>query len=413
MLIDLNMYFILSEKIKQIKSNYLSIYQYVACFCLFIFIFNKVLAFTHIEINILRHLAKNLCYLLAIANIIIFIKEKNYLVVILSLLFIVVGVLNKKYTQQSDVLLYSILVLSFSKLNFRAALQVFIFTVGILLISIMLFSLLDLSDDEFFGLRNGKLRYAFGFRHSNFLGGMIFFFTMTLWVSIKDKLINNILFIMLFVMEYLFIDYYVDSRTAQVMSIIVSLVIVIYGIFTVFSIKINNLFLIKCIKFFAVYYILVIAAIHIFIVYLYLPNNELFVALDKLFSTRISLQNNALQNFSLSLFGDISYSTLSDEDPFYIGSISARSYNLLDSFYLYVLYRWGLFSLIIFLISTIIVSWQALKQRQFKIIIALFCFSIYAINENYYFMICYNIFIYLCFSNISLGDKKLCQKSQC
>ena len=403
----------IATTLNNIQTKYLTIYQFLACFCLFIIIFNKVFAFAHIDVNILRHLAKNLCYLFVALNLIVFIKEKNFLVIILSLLFLIVGVLNKKYSLQTDVLQYSILVIAFSKLNFNLAIKTFLLTVGILIVSIMFYSLLDLSNNQFFGVRDGVLRQAFGFRHSNFLGGMIFFFTMTLWTYTKDKLLNNVLCIALLIAEYLFIEHYIDSRTAQVMCLLASLMIVGYIILKSKQFNLSSSLLTKTASILAVNFILIFAIVHIFVVYLYSPNSELFVALDDLFSSRISLQNNALQNFNISMFGNFAYARLVDTDPLFLNTVSSRSYNLLDSFYFYVLYRWGLMSLLVFLISTVLISWKALKQGQYKILIALICFSIYAINENFYFMICYNIFIYMCFSDLSSGEKISCQKSQC
>ena len=403
----------IATTLNNIQTKYLTIYQFLACFCLFIIIFNKVFAFAHIDINILRHLAKNLCYLFVALNLIVFIKEKNFLVIILSLLFLIVGVLNKKYSLQTDVLQYSILVIAFSKLNFNLAIKTFLLTVGLLIVSIMFYSLLDLSNNQFFGVRDGVLRQAFGFRHSNFLGGMIFFFTMTLWTYTKDKLLNNVLCIALLIAEYLFIEHYIDSRTAQVMCLLASLMIVGYIILKSKQFNLSSTLLPKTASILAVNFILIFAVVHIFVVYLYSPNSELFVALDDLFSSRISLQNNALQNFKISMFGDFAYARLVDTDPLFLNTVSSRSYNLLDSFYFYVLYRWGLMSLLVFLISTVLISWKALKHGQYKILIALICFSIYAINENFYFMICYNIFIYMCFSDLSSGEKISCQKSQC
>ena len=121
----------IATTLNNIQTKYLTINQFLACFCLFIIIFNKVFAFTQIDVNILRHLAKNLCYLFVALNLIVFIKEKNFLIVILSVLFLIVGVLNKKYSQQADVLQYSILVIAFSKLNFKLAIKTFLLTVGI------------------------------------------------------------------------------------------------------------------------------------------------------------------------------------------------------------------------------------------------------------------------------------------
>ena len=149
----------------------------------------------------------------------------------------------------------------------------------------MFYSLLDLSNNQFFGLRDGVLRQAFGFRDSNFLGGMIFFFTMTLWTYTKDKIINNVLCIALLIAEYLFIEHYVDSRTAQVMCLLASLMIIGYIIITSKKGTISSTLLAKTASVVAVNFILIFAAVHIFIVYLYSPNSELFVALDDLFSS--------------------------------------------------------------------------------------------------------------------------------
>ena len=146
-----------------ILNKYLAIYQYIASFCLFVFITNKVFALTYLDYNILKHLAKNLCYLFAIFNLLIFIKEKKIYVVTLSFLFLLIGFFNKKYSQQTDVLVYTILVIAFAKLKINLALKTYLFTVGLLLTTIILFSILDLSEDHFLGIREGVIRQALGF----------------------------------------------------------------------------------------------------------------------------------------------------------------------------------------------------------------------------------------------------------
>ena len=400
--------------LNNIQNKYLAIYQYIACFCLFVFITNKVFALTYLDYNILRHLAKNLCYLFAIFNLLIFIKEKKIYIDSLSFLFLIIGFFNKKYTQQTDVLVYTILVIAFAKMKVNLALKTYLFTVGFLLISIILFSILDLSEDHFFGIREGVIRQAFGFKHANYLGGLIFFYTMILWTSLNDKIFNNLLCIALFVGEYLFIEHYIDSRSAQTMCIIAIITVLLYSAYPLYSDKFNNKILRTITKFITVNFILFSASINIFVVYIYSLNCEFGNYLNELLSTRLSLQNNALNNFNVSLFGDFLYARIADVDPFSLGSVSAVKYNYLDSFYFYVLYRWGLCSLLVFLISTLLIALNSFKAHQYKINIALICFSIYAISESFYFMLCYNIFIYLCFTNFTKSkDKQLSKIPNC
>ena len=106
-------------------SNYYKfVYQLICLFCLSVLVTNKLLSLTFLEISLLNHFARTLCYIFAFINLCLFLKEKNYKVSLIFMLFAVIGLLCKKSSSSSELLQFSLLVLAFSRLKFEKALQV-------------------------------------------------------------------------------------------------------------------------------------------------------------------------------------------------------------------------------------------------------------------------------------------------
>ena len=374
---------------------YNSAYQFLCFGCIVVLVFNKVFSTSFLDASLLRHFVRTICYVLAVANLVVFIKEKNYKICLIFLSCLLVGILCKKFSSSNELLQFAIFTFAFSKVNFRKAVFIFVLTVSVSILIIMASSCLDLLDENLSFFRDDKVRNAFGFRHPNFLGGLIFFLIMTVWTYCKKNLKNDLLFILTLIIASCFIGTFVDSRTAQYMCIFASIIIAC-------SIVLNKLiknelfFSSSLVKWLLRSSFLVIALISFDLGYLYSKESPFFVFLDELLSGRLHLVNNAIMNFSITPFGQVL--KLSDLDPFGVTSASSVSYQHLDSLYMAVLYNWGFVSLLVYALIYDMLMKKAIYNHDKKLIVTLICFAIYGISEHFFYLICFDIFIYLVFA---------------
>ena len=108
-----------------------SSYQVLCLSCIFILVFNEVFSVSFLDVSIIKHFARNLCYLFAAINLILFIKEKNYFITYFALASLFIGIMCKNFSTSNEILQFSLLLLAFSKVNFNKAVFVFIITVGV------------------------------------------------------------------------------------------------------------------------------------------------------------------------------------------------------------------------------------------------------------------------------------------
>lgn len=373
-------------------SNYYKfVYQLICLFCLSVLVTNKLLSLTFLEISLLNHFARTLCYIFAFINLCLFLKEKNYKISLIFMLFAVIGLLCKKSSSSSELLQFSLLVFAFSRLKFEKALQVFICTIAVLMITVITSSLLELLDKTNYTFRNGEIRNAFGFTHPNVLGCVLFFLIMSSWAYVKDSFTNNIKIIILLLLTSFFIKYAIDSRTSQYMCLFASFLILISILVSkknFFSSNIvNSLYKIAFILVFLLNFLLA---------YFYNSESSFFEYLNNSLSNRLYLYNNAINNLSFTWFGQ--KLVLYDLDPFSLTSASSAKYQVIDSFYLAFLYNKGLFSIVVYGICYYLLIKKSIEIQNPKIVVVMFCFAIYGITEQYFYLICTNIFIYLVFA---------------
>lgn len=374
---------------------YSSAYQFLCLGCIFVLVFNKVFSTSFLDVSLLRHFVRTICYVLAAVNLVVFIKEKNYKICLIFLSCLFVGFLCKQFSSSNQILYFCLFTFAFAKVNYRKAVFVFIITVSICILTIVTTSCLELLNAYSFRFRDGELRNAFGFRHPNALGGIVFFLIMTIWTYSKNCLKNDLLFILILIIASCFIGTFVDSRTAQYMCIFASIIITS-------TIALNKLlqkelfFSSSLVKWLLRSSFLVIALITFELGYLYSNDSQIFVFINDLLSGRLSLSKNAIINFSITPFGQVL--KLSDLDSIGIEYSASVSYQVLDSFYMSVIFNYGIVGLLIYCFMYDLIMKKAIINRDKKLIITLFCFAIYGISESFVGVICFNIFLYLSLS---------------
>ena len=376
-----------------------SSYQVLCLSCIFILVFNEVFSVSFLDVSIIKHFARNLCYLFAAINLILFIKEKNYFITYFALASLFIGIMCKNFSTSNEILQFSLLLLAFSKVNFNKAVFVFIITVGVCTLVIATCASFQLIDENIYSLRDENIRNAFGFRHPNCIGAIIFFLIMSIWVYLKDTIKNNVIILITLLLASCIIVEFIDSRTPLYLSLAASLIIAFlvlakkFGIigrfFSILAYNVVSKWLLRST-------FILLCVIAFLLGYFYTQDSEIFVYFNDLSSGRLALSHNAIMNLPITLFGqDLN---LSDLDTFGISSAHSVSYQHLDSFYLSVLYYPGILSLFVYILAYDVIMKKAVLIRDKKLIVTMFLFALYGISESVFNKICFDIFIFLAFA---------------
>lgn len=321
--------------------------------------------------------------------------QKNLKNIALSV--ILVGVAYQVYVATYDMrfLSYTLLCIAIANLNFKACLTTFVCLMVFLLTSAVLANLLEINTRVFVGFRNDGFRYSFGFFHPNIFGAYIFCTAITLWTMFKDK-ISHLVFIVVFSILWLFLYKFVDCRTAQICFVVAIVLLVFAYVYDCLPKELLKIF--KRYAFIAlIVSILVVAIVAVVLSLSYDPQNEYWYKLNKWFSSRLALNHNALLKHGISLFGNKVNET--DWDPSGFDATVSTLYEAIDCYYVYVLVRWGILSLICLTITNMLVAVRELQIGKYRGAISLFVLSLYGVMESTLFSVCYNIFIYLIFIN--------------
>ena len=290
---------------------------------------------------------------------------------------------------------------SLCKPHFILRVALFSLFISVLLVFSLYFS--ELTDKEIYVLRDGSVRNAFGFGHPNGTGSFILALSLLFWCSFKGRL-SNLVSIVIFLLAYLLISSYIDSRTSEILCIASAGFALIYV--AVISIPHDNIK--RCLLIISKY--ICISGLSIFSIgyllfcYFYNPEIDIYRELNDLLSARIQLTHDGLIKFGISLWGSIVQ--FADINPTGFDSVNAVSYNYLDSLYVYIPVCHGIFALILLNIAYIIVVRKAFKAGYHRIGITLFILSVYSISESYFIQIAANIFICLLLTSFEEEKKK-------
>lgn len=377
---------------KQLTS--LCIFMLYISFC--IIILNKTFSFTHVNIKLLNHFATNICYVACLTKLLLLLKQKKFLYLFFLFSILLLSVIVMKESKSKDIFYIIILSIAFSFLNFKIAIYSYIFVVGLILSAIITYFILEFSTDSSFIFRDGDIRNTFGFIHPNGLGGITCFLVLSIW-AISNSFKLKCLSFLILCLTLCFLCYVVDCRTAQFILFITIISFLFYELLVKYG-YVDIFFNCKIVKLLFINFFTILTIATFIIAICYDKNNSVHLFFDRLFSGRLELSNNGLSEFRLTPFGyPIQFMDL---DPFGLASVSAVSYQYLDSLYLNVTYNFGVVSVMLLCILHSILVYKCIKIKNYQLVLVLTLFSVYGLMENFYIRICFNVFLYLCFSKM-------------
>ena len=303
-----------------------------------------------------------------------------------------IGLLVKYFSSSSVILFFVSFTLAFSRLNYKYAVYVFIASIFTFTLITFAFFFLELFDEIIYMMRDDSIRETFGFRHPNALGATLFFFCLTVWCACKTH-IQNFVAIIINIICILFLQYCVDSRTAQHVLCLLLFVALLYEVAKIYKFQEDKIFANVVVKNLLINSFFLFSIFFILLVIFYTPSINFYSTLNELFSNRLYLCHNAFDKFDLTLFGQ--KLVLSDNDPFHLSSASAVKFMALDPFCISVLFRNGIVSLVFFALCFALISKKAITHKEYKIAIALTMISLYGLMENMIATISYDIFIFM------------------
>lgn len=369
------------------------IYLFLVSISLSFLVFNSLNGLTLVQDLVSPKKAYLIIQCLAPACIIVLFK-KSRLKFALSLIYLAFTYALYKFSPYSVPLYFGIAVISIAISQCEASfiIKITAFALFIALITYFTLYLLQLIDNEFFALRNGKLRNTLGFAHPNGLGSMLLSFALCFWCCFKNRFSSMFSIVLLSFFAYVLYSF-VDSRTSAYVCVLAAVLVTLYFIAScirnraAYNLIIKTAFII-CICAFTAF-----AFGFLFLAYKFDPSVEFYRNLDELLSTRLSLTHNGLTNFGISLFGQILQ--MSDSNPLSFGSVEAVRYQYLDALYIMIPVTQGVLTLVLLDILYITVVYKAFKAGYHRIGITLFLFSVYSLSESFFVIIAFNIYIYL------------------
>lgn len=296
-------------------------------------------------------------YLFLIREILILINKNikvNYLEII-GLLFIILSIIVfLNYQLSTQIIFFSILVYSTRNINYEIVFKIYLCIVIVFTCIAVLSSSFGLIEDRIF-FRGDIIRRSLGFGYTTFISHILFFITLT-FIALKRERFNFLYLCLFLALSYV-IYYLTDSRNSFLLTCFAVIFFYLFNKLTLFR-KI-------CTK---LSYLAIPLPIILFCLMYFLSknytNSDFFIILNKLFSGRLSLGYNALNNYGVSLFGqkiELFGNTAYD----YGNAIPGVDlYNYIDCSYLQILILYGaiFFIALIFMYTKTLIDLHKVKN---------------------------------------------------
>ena len=284
-----------------------------------------------------------------------------------------------------------VLIIGAKNVSFEKIVKYVLISEILLLTTLIILSLTGVITN-FSSTRYGLMRYALGFKYTSSISGYIWGISL-LFVFLKNKKLKAIDFIGLISINYIF--YLITaSRNGFYSSIILLALTIGYNFLQKYQQKINNI-----ITYIAKFLPLILVIFSITISLIYNPKNEYMVKVNKTFSGRIYLQNNAIKSYPINLFGrNIEWVTNYDI------KMNKKKYkssdmNYVDNSYINILLNFGVvLTLLLLWLFYKLVEYNHRNKNDFNNLLLIVIF-LHAVIDPHLIKISVNIFL-LQFSNI-------------
>lgn len=291
--------------------------------------------------------------------------------------------------------------IAFIDIDFKKLITVFTATVGLSLFIIILSSTSDILNNLIYTNADGINRISFGINYPTDFASYILFLCLA-WGFIRKDKITYIEIALMSGLAY-GIYHFCVARTSTLCLIIFSLALVIYKL-THNHIKAESVVHKGMEKASSILTLLPLlcSALSIGLSYVWNVNNPLLVKLNSLMSSRLYLGHTLFESYPIKLWGQnikmkgnggYTLPWLNYDAP------GASGYNFIDSSYLSILFRYGLFVFICVLLLFTLTAFKARKHHDYITLTIIAIISIHCIMEHHMLDFNYNPFMFLFISS--------------
>lgn len=262
------------------------------------------------------------------------------------------------FSGDKNVILFYVTIVSILDREKNTYIRELMIITSIILITTVILSLVGVFPNLYrdIGFRN---RYMLGFKWPTYGPAFLFFAVVDYFMILAKQKMPKILLVLVLTINYWF---YYQTNTKSVFYELLLLIILVFF----FDRAISKSKLLKSKVVIIVPWIA--ALISYFSAYLYDPFSPFMIALNRVFTNRLSYGNRALSLYGVSLFGqDVDWSALARTGSFATDNLAV------DSSFLELMIRKGIvFTFLILVLLSIVMYQQVQKQNQRNVLIICF-----------------------------------------
>ena len=384
------------------KFDYIvSILNYAILILYGLFVFEAFLRSTTFEINWhpYYHLSlKVILILLVLGKSLLKFMDNIPLYMLLG--FCSIGFLLAYLQGNHGILLELILfTIAFVDVDYKKILYTFTLIISISLFIIIIASQSHILNNLIYRTAEGTERISFGIHYPTDFASYILYLCLSL-VFIRKKSISFFEIGLMYILSYMLL-YFCLARTSTICLIILASLTLLYKIKCTYFNNRNSII------FKPIIYLFTLATpicmfVSVGISYLYTDQNRIFRKLDFLFSNRLSLGKETFNNFDIKLFGqNIQMHGNGGYTQAWLNysSIGKGGYNFIDSSYLSILFRYGLFVFICVIILFTLTAFFARKHRDYVTLIIIAIIAVHCMIEHHMLDLNYNPFMFILISS--------------
>ena len=292
--------------------------------------------------------------------------------------------------------------IAFVDIDFNKVITIFLAIISISLFIIAIGSQTNILNNLMYITADGDSRISFGIHYPTNFASYILFLCLA-WTGIRKKRITFMELLLMFSISKC-VYHYCGARTSSLCIILFTVILFLYKLMYMLSnerthkisLFAKNISFILCL---AVPFCILLSLLS---AYLYSPDNKVLAKLNTYLTNRLVIGKNYFDTTDIKLFGQsidmggnggFTFSLLN------YSSIGKSGYNFIDSSYLSILLRYGLFVFICVMILFTLTLFVARKHHDYVTLIIIVIITVHSIMEHHLLDFNYNPFLFLLISS--------------
>lgn len=378
---------------KKIASYSLNTILYYLAYALAIFAW----LFTNVDF-VSNYLGKilNVSYIILIINFALVLREFTWRSLFIIITSIITTFISWQVSETSTIAILLLFIISAKNIKFDSIVKYDLYLKIIFGLIIITLYFKGATTNYIMYRSDGTIRSSMGFSHPNAFGTYVFSLGADIFYINRNKF--KIRHFILFALLAVIVDYFSDSRT----SVISLIIMIVAGI--LFKLNGEKVMKNKLICKIIPSIFIIFTVLSLILCYFYKVENPFAYRLDELFSGRIRLAVDFLENYNITLFGN----KIEIVNTYYASLTGVRA-KVLDNAYIKFLLQYGIVTYLVFALFVYSALQRAIYKKDY-IYIVIFCIYIFmGLMSNILYQLYGNVFL-LYFSKVVYFKKSYNKK---